>query len=196
MVRGGRLVRQPDGWLALDSTSNSIQVTCPSDTDLVVGTASGGVDLTGQLGAVRVMTNSGKIRVEGVRSADLRSSSAAVRVRSCTDDCRVVTTSGSVRVDSAGRIDVSTTSGAVTVGRSGDGEVHTVTGSVDLGATGSGTLRVHTMSSSVEIRVPAGMRPHSELRSGTGQVQNDCDQGTDGSIEVRTESGTIRISQW
>ena len=64
-VEGGTIERHDDGTIHIrrGPTSSSIEVRCAPGTDVTVGTASGKVELLGALGAVRVATVSGKIRV-------------------------------------------------------------------------------------------------------------------------------------
>jgi DUF4097 and DUF4098 domain-containing protein YvlB len=189
----GTITEDDDGWTTVTGGSDSLDVVCPHDTDITVSTTSGAVRMAGRLGAVRVMTESGRIRVEHASSADLRSASATVRIDACNDDCRVVTTSGRVRIGAAGMIDVNTSSGSILVDSAAGGDVHTVSGSVDVGTDGKRSIRIHTISSGVDVRVPPGRQPDSDLRSGSGRVVNDCPPGADGAIEVRTQSGAIRV---
>ena len=54
---------------------------CPTGTDLVAGTVSGGVKLKGRLGSVSITSSSGSIRVGAVTEADLRTGSGSVPCR-------------------------------------------------------------------------------------------------------------------
>ncbi len=85
-VDGGMIERHDDGTLHITraSWSGSIDVRCAPGTDVTVGTVSGSVDLVGRLGAVRVATVSGRIRVEEASRIDLRTKSGKVDIGTCT----------------------------------------------------------------------------------------------------------------
>ena len=93
--------------------SGTVELRCPLGTDVVAGTSSGKVRLEGELGDVRVTSQSGAIRVAPRPSADLRTTSGSVEVQHCEGSCRITTTSGTVRIDGAGDADVSGGSGTV-----------------------------------------------------------------------------------
>src|SRR6266550_7857899 len=65
--------------VSVDARSESVALRCPTGCDVVVGTLSGSVQLTGRLGHVRVTAKSGSIDVEEVESADLRTLSGSAR---------------------------------------------------------------------------------------------------------------------
>src|SRR3989304_9574777 len=88
--------------------SASLQVRCPTGTDVVIGTASGRVELRGSLGLVLVTTVSGSIDVERAEGLDIRSVSGSIHVDRCVGRCRLQTTSGKATVGSAGETDGST----------------------------------------------------------------------------------------
>src|SRR5947207_11958651 len=69
----GRVTILPKG-------SSDVEVRCPEDTDVIVGSASGDVELRGRLGRCRVTTASGDITVEEVASLDVRTASGDVDV--------------------------------------------------------------------------------------------------------------------
>ena len=73
--RGETTSAADDVDVVLNASSSDVEVRCPVGTDVVVGSASGSVQLHGHLGAARVTTASGSIRVESVASADLRTHS-------------------------------------------------------------------------------------------------------------------------
>ena len=115
--RGGTVVTLPDGVVEVKplKASASLDVRCPTACDLVIGTASGRVELRGLLGAVSVTSASGSIRVAEVAEADLRTQSGRVEIEDCRAGCRVATKSGSITVGAAGSADVSTVSGTIRI---------------------------------------------------------------------------------
>jgi DUF4097 and DUF4098 domain-containing protein YvlB len=196
-VEGGTIERQDDGTLHIrrEPDTNSIEVRCAAGTDVTVGTASGKVELRGALGAVRVATISGKIRVDEATRIDVRTKSGSVDIGACTGECRVMTKSAKVHVGSAGRATVAAVSGIVLLERVGGAEVKSISGKVLLGlAPDPGRVSVHTVSGKVEIRIPASSRPSTRLRSLSGRVDCDCPPGDDFEIAVASVSGGIRVS--
>jgi DUF4097 and DUF4098 domain-containing protein YvlB len=173
--------------------SKPVVVRCPEGTDLVLGTVSGNVEVKGTVGAVKVATVSGNIRVEHAASLDVRTKSGTVDVGECEGDCNVVVTSSTVKVGEAGHAKVSTVSGRIAVDQLDDAKVQSVSGKVELGARGGGQVLVQTVSGNVDVSVPTDRAPSTALKSFSGRVACDCDAGSDGEIRVRTMSGAIRI---
>ena len=175
--------------LTLKASSASVEVRCPVDTDVVVGSASGSVHLHGPLGAARVTTASGSIRVESVAYAELRTHSGRIEVDECLGSCRVMNTSGRVEVHRAREVEVKAVSGIVEA--SGDDvRVRTVSGKVRIDTNVDAS--VETVSGKVEVWVPPGFHPAVRAR-GHGRVDIDVPQGSDGEIFVRTVSGSVRV---
>ena len=76
----------PAGEVALTSARSGaagIQIRCPTGTDALVGTASGRVELRGDLGDVRVTTASGSVAVERAERLDIRTASGDIEVARC-----------------------------------------------------------------------------------------------------------------
>lgn len=93
-VEGGSAHAEPDGSFSVradDSRSKSITLHCPAGSDVSVGTPTGKVETSGQLGAVCIVTESGKIRIEHADRVDVRARSGSVGVDACTGECRLVT---------------------------------------------------------------------------------------------------------
>jgi DUF4097 and DUF4098 domain-containing protein YvlB len=196
-VEGGTIERRDDGSLHIRRapSAGSIEVSCASGTDVTVGTASGKVELRGALGAVRVATVSGSIRIEQGARIDVRTKSGGIDIGTCAGECRVMTKSSKVRIGSAGRATVAAVSGLVLLERVGGAEVKTISGKVMLAlAADPGRVSIHTVSGKVEIRVPPTARPATRLRSLSGTVESECVPGDDFEIAVASVSGAIRVS--
>ena len=196
-ARGGDVVTEADGSVRVSGGhggSSSVEVVCPPGTDVIVGNASGSIELVGPLGDVRITTASGRISIEHAESIDLRTASGTIEIGQCTGECRVVTKSSKVEVGNAGSFDCSAMSGRVVVGDVEDAMVRTMSGRVKVGTRGSGRVEVRTLSGKVDVAVPPERRPATTLRSLTGRVRCDCDRGTDGEISVATTSGAINVT--
>jgi DUF4097 and DUF4098 domain-containing protein YvlB len=159
----------------------------------MVGTASGHVELKGVFGQVNVVTASGRIDVEQAATLDVRSASAAVHVGRCEGGCRVATTSGGIHIAHAGSADISAVSGKVVIGDVSQASVRTVNGTVSLAGTRGGRAHVRTVSGSVKVMLPSDATPTTALRSVSGSICCDPATGTDGEVDVKTISGSIRI---
>jgi DUF4097 and DUF4098 domain-containing protein YvlB len=68
-------------------------------------------------------------------------------------------------------------------------------GSVEVGLTEAGDVDVQAHSGSVYVTVPAGCCPTTDLTTGSGTVQCDCDTGSDGRVRVVAGSGKIVVSE-
>ena len=135
--------------------SDAVTVRCPVGADVMIGTQSGSVELSGRFGAVAVTSESGSIRVVRASDADLRTVSGAVELDECDGRCRISTTSGRIVVGATGDVEVSTTSGSISVnGSAGTVEVHSVSGSVSLASSGRAAVKATTVSGSITIRLP------------------------------------------
>jgi DUF4097 and DUF4098 domain-containing protein YvlB len=195
-VDGGVMERGDDGVLRVRRSKGSatIELRCPPATDLIIGTASGTVDVEGDLGSVSVATMSGKINVERATRVDARTKSGSVHVGHCDDECRVVVVSGKVRIGAAKRVEIAAVSGTVTADQVGEARVKTISGKIKIGTAGAGTIAVKTVSGTVEVSVPPDVAPATRLHSVSGRVNSECPRGADGEIAVASVSGAIRVS--
>jgi DUF4097 and DUF4098 domain-containing protein YvlB len=193
-VRGGDVVWEADGSAVVKGSSKRLDVRVPPGADVIVGTASGSVDVRGPVGSVRISSKSGSIDVERAAAVDARTHSGSVRVKHCDDECRVVVTSGSVRIGRAGRASVSCVSGTVHADDVDAAEVKNVSGTTEIGARATGRVAVRSVSGTVRVSVPAGRAPATRLKSVSGRIRKDCDSGTDGEVDVKTVSGSIRVA--
>jgi DUF4097 and DUF4098 domain-containing protein YvlB len=194
-VEGGRLHPNDDGSLEIHARgSDTLEVTCPTGTDLTISTASGAIKVTGEVGSVKVTTKSGNLEIERASAIDARGASGRVRVGVCSGECHVVFVSSNVHIDEAGRAVVATVSGNIEAGTVQDAEVKTVSGNIELGARGGGRLSARSISGSVSISVPDGDRPATRLKSVSGRVRCECSQGDDGEISAKTVSGGIEVT--
>jgi DUF4097 and DUF4098 domain-containing protein YvlB len=193
--KGGEAVPADDGFVEVRPRrrSDAVEVRCPAGTAVIVGTISGDVELSGQLGSARVTTVNGSITAAAVGEADMRTVSGKVEIGDCRGGCRVSTKSGRITVGEAGDADVSTVSGKIRIGwMSGAALMRTVSGSITLGSRGGGPITARTVSGSVAVTLPAGVRPALRV-TGLGRVRCDCEQGNDVTVDVTTVSGAVDV---
>ena len=177
----------------VSGTHEHMVVSCPVGTDVIIGTLSGRVELSGRFGAVRVTTSSGRVAVAEAASVDARTRSGTIRVGRCDGVVRVRSTSARVDVEAAAQLDAETASGAITAGAIDDATVRSTCGRVALGLNGSGSVAARTVSGRVEISVPTGACPDMTLRTVSGRIDASIESGDDGVVGVETVSGRIRV---
>jgi hypothetical protein len=64
---------------------------------------------------------------------------------------------------------------------------------VEIGTRRDGEVSVQTMSGSVRVAVPPGVRPNARLRSLAGRPRLACERGDDCRVEVQSLSGSIEV---
>ena len=161
--------------------------------DVVIGTSSGGVDLRGRFGPVVVTSKSGSIRVAAAAEADLRTVSGAAELDECAGRCRVSTTSGRITIGATRDAEISTTSGSISVDQVvGAVQVRSVSGTVKVASLARGPVNASTVSGSITIGLPSGVRP-SVRSSGRGSVHSSFDPGDDVLVAVANVSGSVRL---
>jgi Toastrack DUF4097 len=173
--------------------SDKVEVRCPPDADVIVGTRSGNVELRGRLGTVGVTSQSGSIRAAAATAADLRTVSGTIELVECDGRSRVSTTSGRITVGATCDTEISTVSGSVGVAKvAGSAQVRSVSGKVAIGSSGQGAVHVRTVSGRITIRLPVGVRPDVRY-AGRGKVRSDFEPGGDLLVDVANVSGTVRL---
>ena len=193
--RGGAAVATVDGAFEVrpERPSNSVHVRCPAGADVIIGTRSGGVELRGEFGTVGITSKSGSIRVKVVAEADLRTVSGVVELVECEGRCRISTTSGRITVGATRDAEISTTSGVVGVDHAtGAVQVRSVSGTVTVGSSAKGPVNASTVSGSITIHLPPGVRP-TVRSSGHGPVRNSFEAGDDVFVDIASVSGTVRL---
>ena len=86
--------------------SKTITVHCPVGTDLTVGTHSGNVRASGEVGAISATTMSGSIEIDRADEADLRTGSGNITVGGIRGRCRLNTMSGRIDAGRSGGVRV------------------------------------------------------------------------------------------
>ncbi len=183
------------GVLEVKGSAAGVSARVPIGTDLVVGTHSGDVTLSGRLGELRITTRTGKVRVESCAALDARSVSGRVDVGTVTGDCRIKTANGRITVEHVGgSLNVAAVSGRVDVANAvGAVRANSVSGNVNVGLTASPDVRADSISGSVTIELPRGVRPKASLISVSGGCTCEVDQGDDCSVVCRSVSGRIQV---
>ena len=124
---------------------------------------------------------------------DARTASARIDIERCDGECNALTKSGVIHIGRAGSVEVSAISGRVTIGEAAHARVRCVAGRVKLTATSPADVKVRTISGAVDVVVPAGATPQTNLRAKVGRIRCDCQPGDDGLVDVETMSGRIHV---
>jgi DUF4097 and DUF4098 domain-containing protein YvlB len=191
-VDGGR-VEESEGTTHVRGRG-AVSIRCPEGTDLMVGAVSGRVECHGRFGSVSVTTASGRVDIEAAESIDVRTLSGRIDIDHCSGHCRAVAKSGRITIGRAESVEASSFSGRIDVGATGDADLRAVSGRVEL-ATDRGTnVKVRSMSGEVRVSVPDGATPATRLKARVGSVRCECEPGDDGSIDVETIAGSIRVT--
>lgn len=183
-AHGATVTNGPSGPV-VGGGSGGVSVVVPEGTDIVVGVSSGKVICDGRLGAVTITGRSAHVIIDHAASVDARTASGRIDVVRCDGDCNALTKSGVVKIGHAGAAEVSAISGRVTIGEVGQARVRCVAGTVKLATGASPDVKVRTISGAVEIVVPKGATPRTNLRAKVGRIRCDCEVGDDGVSTLR-----------
>ncbi|MEU3017798.1 DUF4097 family beta strand repeat-containing protein [Nocardiopsis sp. NPDC007018] len=201
-----------------DTCSVDYDVTVPAGTSVELRTVSGLVSVENLEGELRVETSSGAVDVtEQVGAVEVESVSGDLVLDGVEGAVEAHTVSGRITASGAGSVlDVSTTSGEVVAEGFGAEEVRaeSVSGSMEFGggfttleaSTTSGGIRirtteafellsVETVSGEVVATVPDGVyEVEGDSVSGQRDIDVTTGSGADGTIDVSTTSGSVRVS--
>lgn len=195
-IEGGRVDHRTDGSIDVSSIGDFVEITCPPHTSVTISTASGSISVEGQLGAVHVVTASGKVEVEHASELEIRTASGRVEVGVCHHNCRVTTQSGRIDIGESAGVELSSSTGRVTVGQAQRAHVRTVSGRIDIGATAAAEVQAHTISGKVEVHVAGQSPARMRLSSRSGRIQRNVPDGDGGAnIDVTTTSGSIAVER-
>ena len=191
-VRGDATLQHDGSTATVEAPLGRVEIRVPSGVDLVVGSNSGRVEVEGPLGAVAVVTESGRITVEQAAAVDVRTSSGRVAIGRVEGSSRVRTNSGRVTVDETAGADVATVSGRIDLRSvSGRTTAHCVSGRIEIRLDAAADVEAETVSGRITVHVADAVRIHSV----TGPLPADSEShGDDCTIATRTVSGRVSIT--
>ncbi len=198
---GDSLLIRPSGRRA---RSVRMLVEVPVGTDVEVKSVSADLTLAGVLGATRVHTVSGDVRIDSVSRLDVNSVSGDVRAASVAGDASLVTVSGDVDVrEVGGRLTANTSSGDIRVSKVGDDvTVGTTSGDVRCDCVRGASVGVKCISGDVTIGLPAGIRVEPDISTLSGRTTVPTPSGLPPApsprvvrVRLRTVSGNINIER-
>ncbi|MET0912389.1 MAG: DUF4097 family beta strand repeat-containing protein [Acidimicrobiales bacterium] len=191
LVRGGTAPQHDGGTVTVDAGPGRVEVRVPSGVDLVVGSHSGRVEVEGPLGAVAVVTESGRVTVEQAASVDVRTSSGRVEIGRVEGTTRVRSASGRITVDRTAGADVATDSGRIVLRSvSGRTTAHCVSGRIEVRLATAADVEAETVSGRITVEVADPVRAHAV----SGPLPPDSEpHGDDCTIATRSVSGRVSV---
>ncbi len=200
----GNTVTARPGW-GWRSRSARISVEVPPGSGVDVRGASADIALLGDLGSVRVRTQSGDLRADSVAGLDVSTASGNVRVDDCTGRATIATVSGDTELTTIGdELALSSASGDLTARRvGGDVHVSTMSGDVHIGSFEGGDLAVKTVAGDVRLGLPTGIRvvPNISTLSGRTRLPSPVPAPPEAGerrivrLSITTVSGNITIDR-
>jgi putative adhesin len=206
MTADGLIIETPQarGFLVRRTPSLNVSVRVPTDSQIMVRTASADVVCDGRFGSADINTASGDLQIEDVtRDFTRHSASGDTRFGRIGGDMTANSASGDVRgVSVAGELTFKSASGDVTIDAVGD-SVHaaTASGDIELGNLARGNTRITTASGDVRIGVAEGTSLWMDINTLSGDTRSDLavsdapPTGGTATLELsaRTVSGDVTL---
>ena len=191
-VDGRARVARDGNLYTVDEAKSRLTVSVPMGADLLIGTQSGRVGVSGAAGATSINTESGRVQVDEAASVDIRTSSGKVSVGEVQGESRVRTDSARVEIGASGDADVATDSGRISVGRcTGNVRAHCVSGRVNVDMIAVGDVDVETVSGRIEVMLAPGAVPYTVQGASPAAERPD---GTNCTVAIRTVSGRVKVT--
>ena len=191
-IKGEAEVSDVDGRITISNPRSHLEVHLPADTDVVIGTTSGRVEVRGRVGHLAVVTESGKVEVDAAASVDIRTTSSRVEVGEVAGVCRIRSTSGKVEVESCGDADVAGRSGRIELQRvDGEVEAHSVSGRIELSMSSANDIHAETVTGKIEVSLPKGTVAFRPSDSEHGALRPP---GADCTVFARSTTGKVVVT--
>lgn len=179
-------------------------IEVPRLSDVEVRGVSADVTLSGDLGAARLHSVSGTLRIDSVLRLDANSVSGDVRAASVAGDATITTVSGDVEArDIVGRFTGNTSSGDIRSTNVGDDlTIGTTSGDVRIERVGGTAITARSISGDVTIGLPPGIRVEPDISTLSGRTTLPKPASTPPAspprivrVRLRTVSGDITIER-
>lgn len=188
-VRGDAEITRTSATTTITGDQRHLVVRVPTGVDVVIGTTSGRVNLTGSLGATAVTTDSGRIGIAEATSVDARSNKGRIEIGHCGQQCCLRSEHGAVAVGSCGSADVATTTGRISLRDvRGVARAHCTNGRVDITMATASDVSAETVTGRINVSMPRDARAFcTDLAHGPAERPDDAD------CVVSTHSVTGRV---
>jgi hypothetical protein len=178
-----------------------VRIALPAGSD-VRGSVAGETRATGRLGACRLSSTAGDIRLDETGPAELTSRDGEIHVRRIDGPATITNTNGETRIgEVTGVLRLADTNGEMTVERAlADVDGRTSYGAISIGEVVRGTVEPATAGGELAVGVAAGTAAWLDIDTAGGEVHNELDAAggpaaSDETVEIlaRTGGGDIRI---
>lgn len=177
-----------------DVTAAELTVVELTESELVIK-APKAFGLFGKAGSIAV-------RVEVPSGSPVRGETAAATFQGegRLGDCEVKTSSGDIRLQRTGSLELTSSTGDVVVGSAaGPAAITTAAGNIRIDEIVRGRVVLNTAAGALEVGIREGTAAHLDVATRHGTVRNDLETRADGGepVEVRgrTSTGDILIHQ-
>lgn len=176
----------------IDRARSRLTVRVPVGTEVVVGTTAGRVMVSGPVGDVGVVTESGRIEIEQATSVDARTTSGRVTVGRVSGPCLVQSESGRIEIAGCVGGEAITRSGRIALSHvDGPVRAHCVSGRIDIQLDSGHDVDAETVSGRISVRLPRGV--HAHVVDGPGPPA-PLPSGCDCMVRAVSVSGRIEVS--
>jgi len=178
------------GTIDIEEVTSRIIVRVPTGTKVVVGTSSGRVDISGEVGPVSVTAESARVSIESADHVDVRSASGKVTVEHARGNCRIRANSGAVLVSSCENADISTDSGRIELGGvRGQVKAHCISGRIEVSMLEAHDVDAETVNGRIKVELPSGTHVHH-----TKDPADSAPAGTDCVVLTRSVNGKVKVT--
>lgn len=190
-LEGSAEVSEAGGQITVSNVHSRLRVHVPADSDLVIGTTSGRIEVTGRVGHLAIVTESGRVEVDAAASIDIRTESSRVALGDVAGVCRIRSGSGRVEVKSCGRADIAGDRGRIEL-HNVDGEVdaHSVSGRIELSMASANDVRAETVTGRIEVSLPKGTVAYQPIDVSDRTLRPP---GCDCTVIARSTSGKVVV---
>lgn len=226
MTAGHLVVKTPRSWRRFTPFGGhelvDVAIELPSGSQVTVDSDFGAIVTSGELGACRLTTGMGDIRLEVTGTLAARSGFGSVSVERVHGDAELSTGSGAIRVEHVdGSARIKNSNGSTSVGevdgdlraKAANGDIvvrrarrstvaKTACGDVRVLEVERGTLVAETSAGEVEVGVRPGTAAWIDAVTRFGRVRNALDQGGEpapgderAEVRLRTSAGDILIDR-
>lgn len=187
-VRGDARVDHAGGQTTIDGLHGRLRVRVPVGSDVVIGTTSGRVDVSGPIGSASVTTESGRVTIAESQSVDVRSIAGRIEIERSEGACCLRSENGSVTVGSCAHADVATSSGRIVLHDvRGVATAHCTSGRIDITMAGAHDVVAETVTGRIAVSLPAGVRAFFSDGSQDSPADADC------TVYTRSVTGHVDV---
>jgi hypothetical protein len=186
-----------------------LDITVPEDVDLDIQNNSGDIDVGEELtGSASLKTGSGDIKANGINGdVKIETGSGDIKANNLSDKVEIKSGSGEIKLNNvSGKLDLQTGSGDINVDGvtlKGDGSIKAGSGDIDLEnvtLNADANYQLHSGSGSVTVKLPEDGAFTLNLKSGSGDINNDFDGTSIGTnpkarLDIDTGSGDIDVKK-